>query len=726
MIHLSSSPAPATASTPRALASAARRTPGWIARGASVWIGVLSCIAAAPSFAAGQAVPPGPEPAPLEAPEADTADDGGVWNSARVLRMVERARTQRQSLVVDSTMHSYRAQARGYVYFFMDRPDEDLRSLVKADQIALEVLWEAPNRTRQHIAGLRDQEFLPTSIRYHMDHLTVVQDDFGDRIRMGDGDEVSDVLHPVGPGAESVYDFLLIDSLTLRFPEGEREIRVFQVRVRPKRLEEPGFIGHVFLDQATGAIVRMNFSFTPASYVDPYVDYIRVSLDNSLWMGRHWLPYRQEVEIRREIPLLDFMAGSVIRGRFDVRDYEFNVPFPPLTFAGRRITSASPNERAAFPFERGLLDDLEAEGLTPTPALAEVEAEVREVVEDRYLTGLAPLRFFLPRISEGFRYNRAEGLYLGAGATVRPTNTLQLRVSSGFSFGRSEPYGALNVATARGSRFRPELGLYWNEMRDIGGHPGAPPLENTIAALSGEEDFLDPFFVRGAALTFRSGVGTVGPSLTLRWENHREAWDVVSDDLSDTNWRPVRGIDSGTLGSAELSLPLTLPAEISTRVMLEAGRLGTRTFGTAEVEVTRPFTLPNELGQGEVSGAAGWATEEAPAQSLYLIGGRHTLPGYGYRDFAGDRYWLVRGEATLPVHRPWVGIRLIGAVGATYLGARTLPERWTPEDSGGVRASLGAGLSIAWDMMRIDLARGLDGGEWEAVFSVAPGLRPWI
>jgi len=39
---------------------------------------------------------------------------------------------------------------------------------------------------------------------------------------------------------------------------------------------------------------------------------------------------------------------------------------------------------------------------------------------------------------------------------------------------------------------------------------------------------------------------------------------------------------------------------------------------------------------------------------------------------------------------------------------------------------VGAGLSIAWDVMRIDLARGLDGGGWEAVFSVAPGLRPWI
>ena len=73
-----------------------------------------------------------------------------------------------------------------------------------------------------------------------------------------------------------------------------------------------------------------------------------------------------------------------------------------------------------------------------------------------------------------------------------------------------------------------------------------------------------------------------------------------------------------------------------------------------------------------------------------------------------------------------MGIRFIGAVGSTYLGDRALPSRWVPQDSDGVRISLGAGLSMAWDIMRVDLARGVDGGGWEAVFSVSPGLTPWL
>jgi hypothetical protein len=138
-------------------------------------------------------------------------------------------------------------------------------------------------------------------------------------------------------------------------------------------MDRPGFVGTVFLDLATGAIVRMNFSFTPASYVDPYLDYIRISLDNSLWLGRYWLPYRQEVEIRREIPTLDLMIGSVIQGRFDVRGYDFNVDLDDALFRGRRVTAVSPAQRAAFSFERGLFDDLEEQGIDTSPSLEAVE-----------------------------------------------------------------------------------------------------------------------------------------------------------------------------------------------------------------------------------------------------------------------------------------------------------------------------------------------------------------
>ena len=646
------------------------------------------------------------------------------WNDPSVLDLVGRARAVRSSAAVDSSFRSYQAQARGYVYFFVDRPDSGDRTLVKADQVALDVYWQAPSSTKQVIVGQRDQRLLPTDIRYHLDHLTVVQDDFGDSIRMGDGDEVEAVPHPVGPGSESVYDFLLADSLSISYAGGAEEILVYQVRVRPRDLERPGYVGTIFLDRATAAIVRMSFSFTPASYVDPYLDYIRISLDNSLWLGRHWLPYRQEVEIRREIPVLDFMAGSVIRAQFDIRDYDFETALPLSLFAGPRVGQVSPAARAAFTFDRGLLDDIEDQGLALPPSLAEVRAEVAQVVEDQAMSGLDGLRFYFAAVSEAARYNRAEGLRVGAGFTIRPGGGLMTRVSGGYSFGRERPSGLVSLSR-RSVRVVPTLDLYWDALADVGGYPGASTLENTISAASGQKDYTDPFFKRGVALTL-GGADAGGLSVTARWEEHRSGQDVVSSDSATTEFRPVLTIDEGALGALSVNAPVGLPGGGVMSLVGEIGRLETRTFGSLTGEAVWEIPALNRAWHAEVSLGGGAVTSEAPAQTLYLLGGRWTLPGHDYRAFAGDRFWLLKGEVTVPVYAPYVGVRAIGAVGATYLGSRSLPADWIVQDSNGLRGSVGAGLSFGWDAMRVDVARGVRGGGWEALFSVAKQFRDWL
>jgi hypothetical protein len=646
------------------------------------------------------------------------------WNGGRVLELVARARELRQSTSVDSTFQSYRSQARGYVYFFFERPDTGERTLVKADQVALDVYWRASSSTRQQIVGQRDEKVLPTDIRYHIDHLTVVQDDFGDYIRMGDGDEVEAVLHPVGPGSEAAYDFSLADSLTVSYAGGTEEVRVYEVRVRPRDFDSPGFVGTVYLDRATAAIVRMRFSFTPASYTDPYVDHIRIATDNSLWMGRYWLPYRQDVEIRREIPLLDLMLGSVIQGRFDVQGYDFNVELEDSLFGRRRVTAVSPAQRAAFPFQRGLFDDLEEQGIETSPSLEAVELEVREVVQDRALSGLDPLRLHFSAVSDAVRYNRAEGLRVGAGLTFRPRADLTLRPTGGYAFARGRLSGSLATSFQVGSVV-PTLDLYWDQLGDIGGHPGASTLINTISAVSGQEDYIDPFFRRGASLTVR-GSRPAGLSFGVRWEEHHAARDVVSDDPTDTGFRPVRSIDKGTLAAVTVRAPADLPAGGDLNLTGELGRLAKRTFGSVAAEARWMVRDFDRGWKAELSLGAGAVTAEAPSQALYLLGGRWTLPGHDYRSFVGDRFWLMRGEVTIPLMAPYVGLRLLGGVGATYLDGRALPLDWPGLDSDGLRGSLGAGLALGWDSVRIDFAHGVRGGGWETLFSVAEQFRGWL
>src|SRR5689334_23953479 len=115
----------------------------------------------------------------LCAPAVAAAQEG-PWNTPRALELVQHAQERRTQSLTDTGMVDYQANARGYIYFYLDRRDINERTLVKTDQVALEVFWKAPNQTKQVIVGLRDRKSLPTNIHYHLDHLAVVQDNFGD------------------------------------------------------------------------------------------------------------------------------------------------------------------------------------------------------------------------------------------------------------------------------------------------------------------------------------------------------------------------------------------------------------------------------------------------------------------------------------------------------------------------------------------------------------------
>ena len=91
----------------------------------------------------------------LSAPPRAAAQSTPQWNTARVLELLGRARELRESAKVDSAFQTYQARARGYVYFFFERPDTEDRTLVKADQVALDVYWRAPSQTRQRIQGIK-------------------------------------------------------------------------------------------------------------------------------------------------------------------------------------------------------------------------------------------------------------------------------------------------------------------------------------------------------------------------------------------------------------------------------------------------------------------------------------------------------------------------------------------------------------------------------------------
>ncbi len=655
------------------------------------------------------------------APVPAAGQTSGPWNPPRVLELVDRGRAERATAIVDGAFDSYVADARGYLYFFLDREDTGERNLVKTDQIAVQMLWKAPDLFKQEIVGLRDEKRLPTSIRYHVDHLTVVQDEFGDVIRMGRGDEVADVAHPLALGAEAVYDYRLVDSISISFAAETEPVRVYEVQVRPKDFDQAGFVGTVFLDRESAAVVRMSFTFTPASYVDGYLDYIRISLDNALWNRRYWLPYRQSVEIRREFPYLDLPAGSIIQGRWEIRSYDFDSELTDELFEGPRVTSRGRTALREFPFERGLYDQIDDEGLGPTPELDELEAEVGRLVGSRYLSGLRQLRLLLPPFSEAVRYNRAEGWVTGAGLRLQPTRQLGLSAVGGYAHARERPTARLSGFLGQGGAERPNatgFELYLNSMRDIGPVAGSSGLVNTLSSLLWQTDQLDPYFTTGARLRLGGAIGPVRGVAGVRYERHRSAHAAVSAGREDRGWRPVRPVDEGDLVALEVT------ASVGEEDLLRGELAGTYgSFeGTEHQSVTIHLsTMRRWLGEGvelrsEV--LAGTVSSGAPLQSLFLMGGRETLPGYDYRSLVGDSFWLIKVEGSRAVLGPWLRFRGFGSVGDTSLSRNEVPASWSAAPPRIPLFSAGLGLGLGWDTVQLDFGRGLNGGDWEVMFGV--------
>src|SRR5436190_8443833 len=282
-----------------------------------------------------------------------------TWNDDRTRALVQHATERRASQLADTPLVDYNATAHAYVTFlaqFGERFPEPPK-IVKADELGLEVYWRAPDLSKQRIMGRRDTLLLPTDINYHRDHLGIVQNNFRNIIRIGEGDEVKDVPHPLSPTGLQVYDFAIHDSLQIRL--ADRTLDVYEVRVRPRDDRQPRTVGAVYIDRETGEVVRMAFSFTRAALIDKELEDVSVVLENALIEGRFWLPRRQEIEIRRTGSWLDYPARGIIRGRWEICCYEVNVPIDPGLFVGGpEIVQLSPQAQQRYPWKGAILDSL--------------------------------------------------------------------------------------------------------------------------------------------------------------------------------------------------------------------------------------------------------------------------------------------------------------------------------------------------------------------------------
>jgi hypothetical protein len=664
---------------------------------------------------------------------------GRVWNDSATLEVVSRAIARRAAQLADTGLVDYKAKAHGYLTFFAQVGEgfPDPPKIVRADEIAVEVYWLAPNYSKQRVVGRRDTLLLPTDINYHRDHLAVVQNNFPSVIRLGDGDEVRDVPHPLSAVGRQAYDFAVADSLSIRVAGRAWDVIAVDVRPRDDRL--PRVVGTVYLDRATGSIVRLNATFTRAALIDPALEDVSVALDNGLVDGRFWLPRRQEIEIRRTGEWLEFPARGIIRGEWDLCCVEANQHLGRELFVGPEISIAPPSELAKYPFEGKLGDSLRARIISAgadRPAAALLD-RARELVRAEAVTRATALAGSARSISDFVRVNRVEGLALGGGATVRVAPMAQLRGSVRYGLDDALFKFRASLSLAAPFRSRITLGAF-DEYRDARVVPEMSRLGNSFAAQEIGADYTDEYRVSGYAATLSWGSTWRG---FLEIERTRErALTVHATPYSGSYraalpaepWKGTRALVS--VSSPAMSGPFDLALKFSARASFTwqgGDSAGQRLHPSHFERLTSQFSAirATSLGEWEFSALAIAAGGGSPLQSGAILGGPTTAPGYPASMIRRRGAGLARIEWRVPVGGFAISLGRFGTTRVPILLAPFANQVWNDTDLGSSvgssHRSIGLGLITAHDLLRIDIARGVDRlGRWILYADFGKAFRP--
>jgi hypothetical protein len=625
------------------------------------------------------------------------------WNTPDALGLADRAIARRAGAAADTALHDFRARAHGFLFFlgaFGDGLNEPPR-LIKADQLELEVYWKAPGASKQRIIGWRDRAELPTDIVYHQDHLGIVQNGFGRTIRLGDGDEVRDVPHPLAPGGPVLYDYAVGDTITVALPD--REIRVIELQFRPRDFQAARIVGTAYLDADDADLVRLAFNFTPVAYLDPSLEDVSIVLDNAFYEGRWWLPRHQEIEIRRHATLLDLPARGIIRGRWDVDQYDFNSGLAPSWFAGPEIVALPKATRDSFPWPTSLADAVQdvAEPVRRND-LAAVRAAVAGIAGRHALSGWRRGGLAARGVSDLLRANRVQGVVPGMGAVWR-SGLVETRARASYGFADRRADGALSARLALGSAAL--SAAVYREVRDVSDEPVVAPVLNSLGAQEFGDDYGDYARVTGARLGLEGAAGG-----RVRWRAAVSREGVASLTVraapASGTYRPNPALggpaaDVVTLGLTRAGEGFAVRRDRAYDLSLEAGR---RDGGTTYLRLagTAHLLVPAGATRLLVRALGGIASADLPVHRAFVLGGRTTLLGDDFREWGGRVAALLHVEWRVLAPFPSVALGPAARTPATMTLAPYVAAGWadrplaaTPwRATGNTRVT--AGVALEW------------------------------
>ena len=637
------------------------------------------------------------------------------------------------------------------------------------------VQWVAPNDVRVDILGRRQQSrSREMTLTSNFDQPWFIPRGLGDSIRVF-GNEVPKqaALHPLAADGPAWYRYRLTDSIQISTNDGNR-LKLLGVEVMPTRTGTSLVAGRLWLDGATADLVRFSFRFVgTALWISPDEDTegdsaqarrlnrianriltVDADLEYALQEQKYWMPYRQVVAGRVEIPWFgELVIPFEARTTFDDyvintgRPIVFNIPLPdsvvdpdsiraiararrdslrevrrrrdggelpegelPRDDAGRwadgryeihRAPGDSLKAYAAWGDSLVLGDDPIADR-----RILEVQSDLERMAVrlPNELTERRTHGFTWERILEAIRYNRVQGFVPGLGYEI----TLP---GDGFTSLRGEArYGLSDERLVGGLTLRREApGARWTlrgyrEVSTNDPFSRANRLGNSLNGLFVGHDDADYHLSHGVRLT-REGAPRTGLELTTsllverETSVRREARSWLNDALGGTGrFPPNPPVAEGTYGGAAVQLDGLsgrVRWSLAADVLANEERATGRSYGRVSIPLLRGVRIPTVTLRG------GLATARPLVQQAFRLGGNGTVRGFDYGTRGGRAFWAA--QLDWPLSRGLVQPVIFADAGQ----AGNLGDAGA---DGSLIAGGGAGLSFLGGVLRFDFSHPFTAG----------------
>ncbi|HKJ01032.1 MAG TPA: hypothetical protein VJ997_01220 [Longimicrobiales bacterium] len=667
----------------------------------------------------------------------------------------------------DDSVVEYTALVRQRIGASLRMPLKD-RTLFRSES-AQRVFWHRDGMTVVQVLAAREQT--PLGVDEDATHPVLFDrafDPLGDRLLFGfadpgdfrDGESDGDDFrfeHPLSPDFADRYRYATGDTLTLSLPDGRKVVAV-ELQVVPLQADVHRMTGSLWIEPGSGALVRAVYRLSepfdafrdlpdlreeedddlkhvPGLFKPWTFELSMIAVDYALWDFDLWLPRSMRAEGVARAGVLTAPAAvdmsyemeSVVTDEDEAQNgadeaalpWESDVPYVVDRGWSRRTDSRGrrtvrylvpedPSYLATSPFLPPPIWD-DAPGFTSQEELNELFSRLSDLPDAPRAAMPATFRWGLQR-PDLLRYNRVEGLSLGARGQIRPTTflgPLSLTATVRLGSGDREPDARLDATRETLRRrvtwsvFR-ELAPVDEDARDLG-------LGNSLTALLFGRDSGDYYRRSGTWLEW-TPPSAERPSFRVRaYAEYHEGVEASTDfnlwHVADGAWafRPNRPADEGwELGGLVTVAPWwgTDPRAAQGGLELTVqGAGGDFDYARASLVARTALPLPSDF-RLAVEAGAGTSWGSPPPQRMWLVGGASSLRGFAPATAVGTSFARARGEVARRFS--------FGAV-SLFSDAGWAGDR---SDAHGedVLASVGLGLSLVDGLLRVDGARGVRGG----------------